>query len=101
MTRPTLRAKGDPRTAKAIRDLVPFRTAGALKGTVDPDGAGWLSGAELGRFHADRDSIDYAVVSYSTPIAWHTPNGWHVVATRFGAATGAHQSNLYLIGETR
>lgn len=95
------------RTAQAIRDREDFRTSGSLYGESTSLGrydSGRLSGADLDQFYADCRDIDYVVVSYATPIAWHvTPaNGdesprWHVVSQKFSSTTSKHQSNLYMV----
>lgn len=92
-------------TAEAIRDREDFRTSGSLMGESTSVGrydSGRLSGDDLDRFYADCRDIDYVVVSYSTPIAWHVTNTsgqgrWHVVSQKFSSTTTKHQSNLYLI----
>lgn len=58
------------------------------------DPCGWLSGEDRDRFDADRDRMDYVVVSYATPIAWATPEGWYVVGERFSVTTSRHQSQV-------
>ena len=95
------------RTAQAIRDREDFRTSGALMGEATGRLGRWdsgrLSGPDLDQFYLDAPFIDYAVWSYSTPIAWHWTNekagtsGWHKVAQKFSTTTSKHQSNLYLI----
>lgn len=102
----TLKLQSKPRSWQArealmtaIRDRVPFTTSGSLSGeTVDMWGvssAGRLEGADLKAFHADNDApciIDYVVMSYATPIAWHRMDGtWHVVAQSFSITTGCQQ----------
>lgn len=34
----------------------------------------------------------YIVYSYGTPIAWHTPQGWYIVAQKFSVTTSKHQN---------
>lgn len=93
------------RTATAIRDREDFRTSGALYGESTSLGrydSGLLSGPDLDKFYADCRDIDYVVMSYSTPIAWHVKDDegnerWHVVSQKFSPTTSKHQSNLYLI----
>lgn len=97
----TLTTRG-PAAAKAIRDRVPFRTHGALSAEAGVPGinrAGRLTGADLDKFYGERVAIDYAVWSYATPIAWHTPTGWHRVIQKFSRTTSQHQGKLYLIGD--
>lgn len=81
-------------TRNAIRQREPFQTSGALRAAAGIDtGWGRLWGEAQERFIADRASIDYVVVSYDTPIAWHTTAGiWVVVRQRFSVTTGTHQS---------
>ena len=88
-------------TAEAIRDREDFNTSGALKGR-SVDGLtfwdqGRLDGPDLDTFENDCRTIDYVVTSYATPIAWHSPDGWHVVEQKFSVTTSRHQGNLYLI----
>jgi hypothetical protein len=94
------------RTAQAIRDREDFRTGGSLygesTGRMSAWQSGYLSGDDLDQFRLDMLNIDYVVMSYSTPIAWHWTGedgstGWHVVAQKFSATTSKHQGNLYLI----
>jgi hypothetical protein len=70
-----------------------FRTHGALSGTDKPVySSGMLEGDARDRFMRDRLRIDYTVLSYGTPIAWHTPEGWFVVEDKFSKTTSRHQS---------
>lgn len=81
-------------TRDAIRSREDFATSGALYGRQRLDtGWGHLRGAAQDRFIADRASIDYVVVSYRTPIAWHLTDGaWVVVTDKFSPTTTSHQS---------
>lgn len=85
--------------AEAIRDRVDFTTHGALKGgkSLRHHGSGRLNERERQAWDRDYPDIDYAVFSYVTPIAWHTPSGWHVVDQKFTNTTSKHQAKLYLI----
>ena len=86
--------------SRELRTLVearkPFKTHGALYATTSPVGSGWLQGADLERFLADRNTMDYAVVSYDTPIGWNSANGWYRVAQKFSRTTSVHQGKLPL-----
>lgn len=86
--------------AEAIRDRKVFTTHGALY-SLDAGVHYWcsgqLSGEDLEAFQRDVSKIDYTVFSYNTPIAWHTPEGWHRVSQRFSVTTSKHQGKLYLI----
>lgn len=91
-------------TSQAIRDREDFNTSGSLKGRNTEDGmrpsdSGRLAGEDLEAFQRECRDIDYVVTSYATPIAWHTPDGWHKVAQKFSVTTSRHQGNLYLIHE--
>jgi hypothetical protein len=92
------------RTAEAIRDRESFTTSGSLYGQAQPDGGmspyafrGWLSDDERAVWERDSYDVDYVVVSYATPIAWHKTDGtWHIVTQKFSPTTTKHQGNLYL-----
>ena len=87
-----------PEVAQFIRDRVPFRTHGSLSADTRTYSTGYLRGDDLDRYYADLPTIDYVVVSYSTPIAWHTSDGrWYKVKQRFSTTTSRHQGRLYLI----
>lgn len=58
-------------TRQAIANREEFETSGALRGTHAVYFEGKLHGASLDKFWRDRSRIDYAVISYKTPIAWH------------------------------
>ena len=84
-------------TYRAIRNREPFKTHGALSGDVSAFGTlGQLGYDEREAWYRDVNDIDYVVMSYATPIAWHTPNGWHVVTTKFSATTSRHQTTVAL-----
>jgi hypothetical protein len=67
-------------------------TASALSGTRDIMSAGRLDSVEAMRYDSVKNSIDYVVYSYSTPIAWHTSEGWYVVEQKFSPTTSKHQT---------
>lgn len=99
MIRAAIRGAGYDNLKRALRERLPFRTSGSLSGDtreVSQYGffeAGYLRGADLDRFKADRDRIVYIVRSYWTPIAWVTEDGKvHNVAQKFSVTTGRHQS---------
>jgi len=72
-----------------------FTTHGALSG--EPVSAAWggnagrLYGVDLEQWRADGRDVDYAVYSYATPIAWHTPAGWYRAVGRWSVTTSKHQ----------
>lgn len=68
-------------TRQAIANREEFETSGALRGTHAIYFEGKLRGASLDKFWRDRSRIDYAVISYRTPIAWHVQTcGCHLSA---------------------
>ncbi len=103
-------------TRQAIAHREEFETSGALRGTHAIYFEGELRGASLDRFWQDRKRIDYAVISYKTPIAWHVQTcgcnlsadgksghwsacdpedqkgRWVVVGDKFSVTTTHHQS---------
>jgi hypothetical protein len=71
-------------------------SAGALSGRQPVEGGlylheGRLEGADLAEFQRAKGWIDYVVLSYATPIAWHHRNGWYVVSQKFSVTTSKHQ----------
>ena len=76
----------------AILARVPF-TASALSGNEGKRyETGRLSGDDYQAYL--RSNIDYTVLSYGTPIAWHTVDGWYIVSQKFSRTTSKHQSNV-------
>jgi hypothetical protein len=71
-------------------------TAGTLTGRSDaPYGWGRLIGSDCQMYRSAQTRIDYVVLSYGTPIAWHLPDyGWHLVDYRFSHTTSRHQSKV-------
>ena len=66
--------------------------ASALEGRVYGVGNGRLDPEETARYNQDLNSVIYWVYSYSTPIAWYTPEGWYTVSQKFSMTTSKHQS---------
>ena len=72
----------------------PFDTYGALRGIrCDSDYVRANHGHGSGPYPG---SIDYAVYSYETPIAWHlaATDEWVVTSQRFSPTTDRHQSRI-------
>jgi hypothetical protein len=107
MSKYTTRGAGREATIHAIQSRKPFRTNGALHAdTFSSDGAGKLhpGGRDYAEYCEAVDEIDYFVLSYSTPIAWHVTDstgknnwypetgGWYIVGSTFSQTTGRHQS---------
>ena len=67
--------------------------ASALMGTFAHIGTGRLDPEEHALYNeALALGVDYLVYSYGTPIAWHTPQGWYIVAQKFSVTTSKHQN---------
>ena len=66
--------------------------ASALMGTLNYQGTGRLDPEEEARLARDVATLNYLVYSYGTPIAWHTADGWYVVAQKFSVTTSKHQN---------
>ena len=91
---------GRKNLSHAIRNLIPFKTSGALNGHASWHNSGRLTGDELERYF---DAVDagfrYVVTSYDTPIAWVTNDGEvYRVARKFSATTSKHQGMLWELG---
>jgi len=89
---------GNPAHIQNTRDAINNRTefsnaTGTLSGGT-PGGWGLLNVEEKAKFLADRETgtLDYAVYSYKTPIAWHTEDGWYLVSQKWGVITSTQQS---------
>lgn len=78
-----------------LRNREPFRTYGALYGYKGNAGTlGYLPDPWREQYYADANDIDYVVLSYATPIAWHTPTGWTVPDVRYSVTTSKHQGRI-------
>ena len=53
---------------------------------------GRLDGEWLTYYREDRERVDYTILSYSTPIAWHCDDGWTVVTKTYGKSSVRHQA---------
>ena len=80
--------------AAKIASRDPFQShTGSFSGVSDPSAhSGRLAASDADLFQQDAGVIDYTVYSYATPIAWHTPDGWTVLGSRFSPTTSRHQS---------
>ena len=93
MTNYSIRGQGRNNAEQAIFNRKNFKTSGSVQGSQASLGyVGMLSGEARDAYYADVNVADYTLYSYSTPIAWHTPNGWTVVKAKFSSTTGRHQS---------
>ena len=91
---------GRKNLSHALRNLIPFKTSGALNGHENWFDSGRLTGDELERYF---DAVDagfrYVVTSYDTPIAWVTNDGEvYTVARKFSVTTSKHQGTLWELG---
>jgi len=81
---------------EVLEALEPFRTYGNLHGQC---GYHWET-ARLPReiaqeYFERRDYIDYVVISYSTPIAWHdTERGWVMPNVSYSVTTSKAQGRI-------
>jgi hypothetical protein len=71
----------------------PFKTGGALSGGAPAGYVGRLPGEY--RSAATAATVDYVVLSYGTPIAWHdTVTGWTVPEVKYSVTTSKHQGRI-------
>ena len=91
---------GRKHLSHALRNLIPFKTSGALNGHASWHNSGQLTGDELERYFAAVDAgFRYVVTSYDTPIAWVTNDGEvYKVARKFSTTTSKHQGTLWELG---
>ena len=80
-------------TLHAIAEREPFN-AGNLTGRRVPAGYGRMSPATADQFidAVTAHGLDYVVMSYDTPIAWHDSRGWTIPADKYSPTTSAHQN---------
>lgn len=93
----TARTLPNHRAASAyIRARVPFKSGSLTGHAYAAYGLGYLRSAWHPAFYDDANTIDYVVYSYSTPIAWHTPQGWTVPNETYSVTTsGKHMGPLW------
>ena len=79
-------------TSAAIARLEPFKThTGSLRGEQGgPSSTGRLPSKHLEELAGH--NVDYTVMSYATPIAWHHEGGWHYPDVSYSRSTSRHQS---------
>lgn len=74
-----------------VENRLDFR-ASALEGLDGRTNTyGRLDSDEVAQYERVKESIDYVVLSYRTPIAWHSAEGWYVVSQKFSVTTSKHQ----------
>ena len=80
-------------TLDAIAEREPFN-AGNLTGRRTPAGYGQMRPAPIDQFidALTEHELNYVVMSYSTPIAWHDSRGWTIPADKHSTTTSAHQN---------
>lgn len=85
--------------SSAMRQLIPFSTGGALEGGPDSGYLGRLSDPERSEFVTARNAgeVDYVVLSYATPIAWHNSRTgeWVYPLTKYSVTTSKHQGKIF------
>ena len=69
-------------------------TASALSAVPYPAiTSGRLAGEDLAAWREHGVNSTYTILSYATPIAWHSPErGWYLVQQKFSVTTSKHQS---------
>lgn len=80
---------------KPMQNRQDFKTGGALWGTSRPPYVGGrLSEHDKNEYQNNMEDIDFVVVSYHTPIAWHykSRDSWYIVRTKFSTTTSKHQT---------
>lgn len=82
---------------KHIRDRKTFKTHGSLAGTPDAEyHTARLNKHDSAEYLKNIDDIDFVVLSYATPIAWHyrSSDKWFVVREKFSITTSKHQTQI-------
>lgn len=76
----------------------PFQTHGALSAVLGASGSGKLPEPWKTLYEASREAgtVRYTVLSYDTPIAWTTADGYlFFPEVRYSVTTSAHQGQCY------
>ena len=78
-----------------LRALEPFRTYGNLRGERDTFHEGRMPEPFRSVYHERREFIDYTVLSYATPIAWHDiEHGWVMPDVGYSVTTSKAQGRI-------
>jgi len=80
--------------AEYIRNREEFQiSTGSLRGFAAWSASfGKLPEADVARYREQRCDVDYTVMSYGTPIAWHVSgSGWTIPDVKYSRTTSAHQ----------
>lgn len=78
-----------------LRELEPFDTHGSLRGDRDTFSVGRMPDPWRSEYDERRPFIDYTVLSYATPIAWHDKErGWILPDARYSVTTSRQQSRI-------
>lgn len=64
---------------------------GEMRGTAKVE---WKWGRLDYSYRESVKRADYVVYSYSTPIAWHTPEGWVMPDVKYSPTTTTHQGKV-------
>jgi len=86
-----MQLKNQAEAVEAIQNRTNF-IASSLSGWEGRSSTyGQLSQDEIEQYESVKDSIDFVVLSYRTPIAWHSSAGWYMVKQKFSTTTSRHQ----------
>lgn len=66
--------------------------AASMSGRVGYTDVGRLNEDWTRLYRDDRPKVNYTVLSYATPIAWRTPDGWTIVTQSFSPTTDTRHS---------
>lgn len=79
-----------------LHELTPFKTYGNLEGrSGSVYHTAYLPEPYANHYRERRAFIDYTVMSYATPIAWHdTERGWFMPPFRYSVTTSKAQGRI-------
>jgi hypothetical protein len=79
----------------ALESFAPFCTYGNLRGDTTTFDVGRMPDPWRTEYNDRREFIDYTVMSYNTPIAWHdTERGWVMPDARYSTTTSKAQGKI-------
>jgi hypothetical protein len=86
-----MKLKNQDQASEAIQNREAFLASALWAIDGRSNTYGMLNPEEIEQYEAVRDSIDFVVMSYKTPIAWHSSAGWYMVKQKFSVTTSRHQ----------
>lgn len=83
------------KVAEKLAKLEPFNFSNGRAINFNSGITGKLNNNERDLYERHSNEIDYVIIHYSTPLAWHTNDGrWHLVGQKFSVSTSKLQGRI-------